>query len=100
MKVTVNNVTELVQAFSNKLAGCKPAEEMNTEEFVYPVTFEVDTKAKTFVIAKTGATKEETKVETKVETTETTTASSKCKVCPYIIGAAVVVAVAIALVLL
>jgi hypothetical protein len=88
-----------VQAFSNKLAGCKPAEEMNTEEFVYPVTFEVDTKAKTFVIAKTGAAKEETKVET-TETVETTTASSKCKVCPYIIGAAVIVAVAIALVLL
>ena len=99
MKVTVNNVTELVQAFSNKLAGCKPAEEMNTEEFVYPVTFEVDTKAKTFVIAKSETAKAETKVETQ-ETTETTSTSSKCKFCPYIIGAAVVVAVAIALVLL
>lgn len=95
MKVTVKNEVELLNAFSGKLAGCQPAEKMDTKDFVYPVTFEVDTKSKTFTIVK----KEET---TKVETSETTetTSSSKCKYCPYIFGgvaAIVVIAVLVSI---
>ena len=86
MKVTVKNEQGLLKAFSGDLAGCQPAEKMNTEEFVYPVTFEVDTKSKTFKLVST-----ETTTETK----------SKCKFCPYIFGAVgVVIIVALLLVFL
>lgn len=90
MKVTVKNEQELLKAFSGDLAGCQPAEKMNTEEFIYPVTFEVDTKSKTFKLIST-----ETTTETTTET------KSKCKFCPYIFGAVgVVIIVALLLVFL
>ena len=75
----INNVTELVQAFSDskKLYGYKPAEEYDSNTFVYPITVTVNEKDKTFTVKQNN---EEVKEEVKEEKTETvsqpTTSSS------------------------
>ena len=71
--ITIKSVTDLVTQFSTgKLVGYKPAEEVDTNSFIYPVKFKLDEEAKTFTVVKTETPKEETKTEDTTSTTDTT----------------------------
>ena len=50
MQVTVKSEQELLEVMGNKLYGYTPSEDMNTNDFVYPVTFVTNEKNKTFKI--------------------------------------------------
>ena len=81
MKLKIKNEEELLLAFSDKLAGYQPGEDMNVKNFEYPVTFELDKENKTFKLYK-----EPVKV-TEIPSSEET---KKCPYCPLVIGLLIV----------
>ena len=89
MKLKIKDEDSLLLTFSNELAGYQPEGNMNVKEFDYPITFEVDKKAKTFKLLNT----------TKVTEVPSSNTKPKCKCCPYlIIGIIVIVALILILV--